>query len=173
MNLIAVSKDELPEIYDSMAHNFIKEELRDFDEVVRLHEGGKYTLYHIEEDGIYKGFIGVWDLKDFVFLEYFVVYEDYRNGGTGGRVIELIKRKYSFIILEAELPEQPIQVRRLGFYRRHEMRINPQPYFQPPYREGESGCPLYLLSYPEALTDFENTVKVIYREVYEREYKQK
>lgn len=171
MNLIAIDKDQLPEIYSSLERNFIKEEVRDFDEIVRLCEGGKYKLYHIEEDGIYKGFVGIWHLKGFVFLEYLVVYESFRNGGTGGRAVELIKQKYSNVILEAELPEQPIQVRRLNFYQRHGMNINFQPYRQPPYREGESGCPLYLLSYPSALSDFDSTVTLIYREVYEREYK--
>lgn len=171
MNLVAADKSELSAIYASMERNFIKEELRNFDEVLRLCDGGKYTLYHIEEEGVRKGFVGIWELKGFAFLEYFVVYEDFRNGGTGGRVMELIKERFDSVILEAELPEQPIQVRRLNFYKRHGMCVNYQTYFQPPYRKGESGCPLYLLSYPEPLPDFEEKVKVIYREVYGREYK--
>ncbi|MGN1060411.1 MAG: GNAT family N-acetyltransferase [Candidatus Coproplasma sp.] len=173
MYLIAVKKGELPEIYASMERNFIREELRNYEEVARLHGGGKYTLYHIEEEGVKKGFVGIWELKDFVFLEYLVVYEDFRGGGTGGRVIELIKQKYGNVLLEAELPVEPIQVRRIGFYRRHGMCVNPQTYYQPPYREGESGCRLHLLSYPALLDDFEERVKVIYREVYEREYEKK
>ncbi len=170
MDLIAVNENQLPAIYSSMANNFIREELRDYEEVVRLHKGGKYTLYHIEENGEQKGFVGVWDLNGFVFLEYLVVYEEYRNGGTGGRVIELIKKKYGNVILEAELPVEPIQVRRLNFYKRHGMCVNPQTYFQPPYRKGEKGCGLHLLSYPAILDDFEEKVKLIYREVYERDY---
>ncbi|MGN0807491.1 MAG: hypothetical protein ACI4MN_03465 [Candidatus Coproplasma sp.] len=171
MKLIAVTEAELPEIYRSMERNFIKEEVRDFDQVVRLCKGGKYVLYHIEEDGIKKGFVGIWHLKDFVFLEYLVVYDDFRNGGTGGRVVELIQQEYGKVILEAELPEEPIQIRRLNFYQRHGMKINLQPYRQPPFRDGESGCPLYLLTYPERLDDFDKTVSEIYLEVYEREYK--
>lgn len=170
MDLIVVNENQLPAIYSSMANNFIREELRDYEEVVRLHKGGKYTLYHIEENGEQKGFVGAWDLNGFVFLEYLVVYEEYRNGGTGGRVIELIKKKYGNVILEAELPVEPIQVRRLNFYKRHGMCVNPQTYFQPPYRKGEKGCGLHLLSYPAILDDFEEKVKLIYREVYERDY---
>lgn len=170
MELIKALSGDLPAIYASMEQNFIKEELRDYEEVVRLHDGGKYTLYHVSEDGINKGFVGVWNLHDFVFLEYLVVYESFRNGGTGGRVVDLIKEQYGNVILEAELPIEPMQVRRLGFYQRHGMRINPQAYRQPPYRQGESGCPLHLLSYPSELNDFTQKVKIIYKEVYERDY---
>ena len=171
MNLIPASLDELPEIYRAMERNFIKEELREYGDVVRVCKGGKYTVYHIQEDGIYKGFVGVWDLTDFAFLEYFVVYEDYRNGGTGGRALDMLRQNYPAVILETELPEEPIQVRRFNFYKRHGMCVNLQPYLQPPYREGDSGCPLYVMSYPLPLPDFHGTVKIIYKEVYGREYK--
>lgn len=173
MNLIPASMGELPQIYKSMERNFIKEELREYDDVVSICKGGKYKVLHIEEDGIKKGFVGVWFLKDFVFLEYFVVYEDFRNGGTGGRVLDLLKQKYHTVILETELPEDPIKVRRFNFYKRHGMCVNFQPYLQPPFREGDSGCPLYLLSYPSALQDFSGTVKIIYKEVYGRKYSPK
>lgn len=170
MELVAVRQEELPDIYVSMKANFIKEELRDYADVERLHGNGKYTLYHIEEDGVRKGFVGIWALHGFVFLEYLVVYEHFRNGGTGGRVVELIQKTYGNVILEAELPVEPMQVRRLGFYKRHGMCVNPQAYRQPPYRQGESGCALRLLSYPSLLSDFDDRVKLIYKEVYERDY---
>ncbi|MGN1372962.1 MAG: GNAT family N-acetyltransferase [Candidatus Coproplasma sp.] len=170
MNLIPANMEELPKIYEAMERNFIKEELREYDDVVRVCNGEKYTVYHAEEDGIKKGFVGVWDLTDFVFLEYFVVYEPFRNGGVGGRVIDLLEQKFGRVILETELPEQPIQIRRFNFYKRHGMQVNLQPYRQPPYREGDSGCPLYLMSYPSVLTDFDMTVKLIYKVVYNREY---
>lgn len=170
MKLIPADMNQLPAIYKSMERNFIREELREYVDVVRVCEGGKYKVFHIEEDGINKGFVGVWDLKDFVFLEYFVVYELYRNGGTGGRALDLICQKYPFVVLETELPEEPIQVRRFNFYKRHGMCVNLQAYRQPPYREGDSGCPLYLMSYPSGLTDFTNTVRLIYKEVYGKEY---
>ncbi|MGN0813390.1 MAG: GNAT family N-acetyltransferase [Candidatus Coproplasma sp.] len=171
MNLILASLKELPAIYKSMERNFIKEELREYDDVVRVCKGGKYKVFHIEEDGINKGFVGIWDLGDFVFLEYFVVYEPFRNCGIGGRAIDFIRGKYPCVILETELPEEPIQLRRFNFYKRHGMCVNLQPYRQPPYREGESGCPLYVMSCPSVLTDFHQTVKIIYKEVYGREYK--
>lgn len=170
MKLSVVARGELPDIYESMRKNFIRDELRDYADVERLHGNGKYTLYHIEEDGVRKGFVGVWLFDGFVFLEYLVVYEPFRNGGTGGRLVELIQQTYGKVILEAELPVEPMQVRRLGFYKRHGMCVNPQAYRQPPYRQGESGCALHLLSYPTPLPDFTEKVTLIYKEVYERDY---
>lgn len=170
MRLIRADAAELKDIYATMTENFIPDEVRDYADMERLYGNGKYTVLHIEEKGRRIGFMSIWTLKDFVFLEHFVVYPDYRNNGSGGRALTLLQEKYGAVVLEAEPPAEPIQIRRINFYERHGMRVNPQYYRQPPYRETGSACPMKLMSYPELLPDFEQTVKEIYGEVYGRDY---
>lgn len=167
MELIPAKKSELPAIYKSMERDFIRDELRDYTDFESLCGNGKFTVYHIEEDGARLGFITVWALEGFAFAEHFVIYEEYRNNGCGGRALEIVKDKFGALVLEAETPTEPIKKRRIGFYSRHGMLVNPQDYMQPPYRRGGAACPMKLLSYPHLLSDFDGTVKQIYSQVYQ------
>lgn len=170
MQLIRADKGELKDIYAQMQKNFIPDEVRDYSDVERLHGNGKYAVYHIEENGEKIGFMGVWTLTGFAFLEHFVVYENFRNGGNGGKALDLLKEKFGAVVLEAEPPQEPMQIRRVKFYERHGMCLNPQEYWQPPYRESGNACNLKIMSYPRPLSNFKGTVKKIYKEVYGREY---
>lgn len=166
MRLSPATFGELPAVYAHLQLNFIHDEIRDFDDFIRVCGNGKFTVYHIEEDGERRGFITVWELEGTTFLEHFVIYEEFRNNGCGGRALETLKERYAELVLEAELPVEPVQIRRIGFYERHGFCLNAREYFQPPYRRGGAACPMKLLSYPNQLRDFDKTVKLIYNEVY-------
>lgn len=172
MRFVEATKEDLPQIYEQMLVNFIPDELRDYDDVVRLF-GHNYTIEHIVCDGVRTGFMGTWRVGDYMFLEHFVIYEQFRNRGIGGKALECMQEKAGRLLLETELPNEPMAARRIGFYLRHRMVLNPQQYFQPPYRPTGNACPLKLMSYPEALSDFDGVASTIYETVYGIEYEKR
>ncbi len=166
MQLKQADTGDLKEVYALMVKNFIPDEVRDFADIKRLHGKGKFTVYNIEENDERLGFMTVWDLGGFAFLEHFVIREAYRGNGIGGKALTLLQKKYGNLVLETELPLDSLQKRRVNFYARHGMCLNPQDYRQPPYRENGKACDMKIMSFPHALSDFAGTVEKIYREVY-------
>lgn len=158
--------EEMTEIYVSLQKNFSRDEFRDYADTLAVMKDDRYAMYRIIDDGKDVGFISVWQLQEVTFVEHFVIYDDYRGKGVGGRAIDCICKKFGKVILEAEKPEDDIQKRRVAFYERHGFIANPQPYMQPAYRGDSEWVPMYLMSYPDLLDDFDATVKELYGAVY-------
>jgi ribosomal protein S18 acetylase RimI-like enzyme len=166
VRLIKISEQEFCSVYSEMEKNFIADERRDFEAAKSILENKEYKIYHTVEEGERVGFVTVWELSGFAFIEHFVTYENHRNKGYGSKVLGCLKEKYGALVLEAEPPIEDIQKRRIAFYERNGFVQNPQKYIQPAYRAGGRGVELVLMSYPEKLGDFENTVQKIYSNVY-------
>ena len=81
---------------------------------------------------------------------------------------DYIARDARRIVLEAEPPETPIAVRRIGFYTRCGLSLSDFPYEQPPLNPGDGMLPLVLMSSGGTLTWDEAAAvrKTLYREVY-------
>ena len=95
-----------------------------------------------------------------------------RNGGYGKRVLEMIKKQLKGpIVLEVEEPNDEMSTRRIHFYKRLEFTLHKKPYIQPPYRKGDSGLPMLLMTYGDIdmESDFEKVKKTLYKEVYGQE----
>lgn len=170
MKLQRAENDDFDLIYDDLEKSFIPEERRDRVDARRLMEDGEYTVYHVLDADKRVGFITVWELDGFAFIEHFVIYEQFRNCGYGSRALTLLKEKYDNIVLEAEPPTEGIPARRVAFYERCGFCRNEQYYIQPPYRQGEDGVELVLMSCPTVLDDFRRTAREIYSKVYKKVY---
>ena len=121
------------------------------------------------DDGAAIGFMCVWNLSEFSFLEHFVIFQKFRGKGYGGIAFDILKNQCQLLVLECEPPEDPIKKRRVGFYERHGMIMNDNEYYQPSYRKDGEGCPLKLMS-SKKLVNFEDIVKEMYKEVYQTVY---
>ena len=166
MTLTPIQLSDFDTIYQSLENNFIPAERRDYTDAKALLNNPSFTIYHVNENGTNVGFVSVWTLDGFDFAEHFVIYENYRNQGLGAKTIELLKSRGKKLVLEAELPIDGIQKRRVAFYQRCGFVQNSFDYTQPPYRSGENGVPMVLMSYPSELENGEKTVKEIYKKVY-------
>lgn len=166
MKLYPISLSDFDFIYSEMEKNFIKEEIRDYESAKAVLENPLYTIYRIENDGEFIGFITVWALSDITFAEHFVIFEKYRNCGFGKDAIGILCKMCGRLFLEAEPPETELSARRIGFYKRCGFFENDYPYTQPSYRKGGCGVRLVLLSYPEVLEAPEKKVTELYKTVY-------
>lgn len=130
-----------------------------------------YNNIILEEDKPI-GLISYWNMDDFFYIEHFAIDPNLRNGGYGKRVLEAIKEKLQGpIVLEVEKPTDEMSTRRINFYQRLEFTLHEKPYRQPPYRQGDSGLPMLLMTYGniDMDKDFEKVRNILYKEVYGQE----
>ena len=83
MNFIALKKDEFEKVYEQMTKAFIQDEIRYFDDAFKLLDNEDYKIYHIIYNEKRVGFISIWDLKDFYFVEHFVFYSKKQSNCFG------------------------------------------------------------------------------------------
>lgn len=123
----------------------------------------------LSEDKII-GFMAVWKLNDFSFVEHFAVDGALRGKGMGGKILEYAKKALpSPLILEVEPSNSSHQAeRRIDFYNRHGFCLNDYEYFQPPLKKGDGIIPLRIMSSPQGLdkSAFENVKNTLYAQIY-------
>ena len=166
MQLRPMPPEHFDDFFAALTDGFDSCERREYKDARALFENKKFVVLEISIQDTTIGYITTWAVGKFVFIEHFVILEEYRNHGYGKEVMEFFKKEFPNILLEAEPPTGEIQRRRLGFYKRCGFHQNPQSYSQPPYRAGDAAVPLVIMSYPELLSDFDGTVAEIYRTVY-------
>ncbi len=150
-----VNEKTFPSVFEKMSAAFPYEERRDYIDQQECMSDNRFCFFEIYDNDTAVGFISLWNLSGFVFIEHIAIDSDKRSGGYGSKAIELVKETYKkAVILEAEAPETEQQVKRIKFYDRLGFKVNNFSYEQPSYHGGE-GVPLLILSYPKLLTDDE------------------
>lgn len=148
-----VTEKDFDIVYSKMTSAFPYEERRDSYDEKECLKDSRFKLLSLIDGDISVGFVALWILDGFIFLEHIAVDEDKRSSGYGSKAIELIKAEFNMpIILEAEAPLTEQQIKRISFYERLGFIVNDNPYTQPSYHGGE-GVPLMLLSFPDPLSD--------------------
>ena len=166
LRLVPLPDGEFDSFYAGLAASFVREERRDETDARRQLENPLYTVYAVMDGCQRVGYITVWQVRDFFFLEHFFMLEKYRNRGYGARVLTIVKEALGCLVLEAEPPTQSeIAARRVAFYERQGFYQNPASYLQPSYH-GEAPVPLVLMSYPSSRKELAETVDQIYSVVY-------
>lgn len=143
----------------------------------RVYTGQKALLAHpnyrlcgeCDESGRVTAVLAAWEFPDFCFVEHLATRPDQRGSGLGGELMSAYLRECRrLVVLEVELPNGPLEQRRIGFYERLGFRMNPFAYTQPPLREWQEDLPLRIMSYPDPLEqrDFLHIREVLYRQVY-------
>lgn len=158
--------DDLKQIYFD---SFPPEERRDWPQLIELLNNPLYNLLQIYSLNQFVGFISIWKLSGFYFIEHFAIRESERKKGHGIEVIrQLIQQKLVPVVIEVEEPFSDEACRRIRFYESLNFKINQNTYFQPPYSIGKKAVKMHLMSYPDEIQqkDFENTKTQIYQWIY-------
>ena len=170
MELNEIKIEDFDGVYAEMEKNFIFSERRDYTDQKKILNNEKYKIYHLINEKENIGFITIWDLCGFYFVEHFVVYEKFRNNGYGATALSLLTEKFKNVVLECETENfSQMAKRRYCFYQRNGFKDYQINYFQPPYRKGGEKVKLALMSYPKAIENIDGVVKEIYAKVYEYE----
>jgi ribosomal protein S18 acetylase RimI-like enzyme len=128
------SQFELEDIKSLYLTAFPPAERREFAGLVQQLNNDECIINLIFADQKIAGFVIVWDLEEFVFVEHFAVEPNLRKLGIGEWTLNAIKIQFQkTIILETELPNDEISGRRICFYERNGFHKLNLKYFQPPY----------------------------------------
>ncbi|MFY9150556.1 MAG: GNAT family N-acetyltransferase [Prolixibacteraceae bacterium] len=148
---------------------FPPDERRDWQQLIELLNNPLFTIFQVYFQNEFAGFISIWKLTGFNFIEHFAIQESERDKGLGSKVlIPLLQKEQAPFILETEEPLSENSRRRIRFYEKLNFRINFFEYHQPPYSDGKNAVKMLLMSYPEKIQEI-NSCEItdqIHRTVY-------
>lgn len=98
------------------------------------------------------GLLLYWAQADYLYVEHFCMSPAVRGQGLGAQALALLAASGRTILLEIDPPADEISVRRRGFYLRAGYVENAFSHVHPPYRPGNLGHRLVVLSRPDKLT---------------------
>ncbi|MDR2765554.1 MAG: GNAT family N-acetyltransferase [Tannerella sp.] len=118
-----------------------------------LFDKDTYTLEAWVEGDLPAGFLGWWDCGDLRFAEHFVIHPSCRSRGYGSRFLsEWMRGSDLPVLLEIEPVKDETTRRRQRFYHRLGFKDNEMTYYQPPYHREMQAVHLWLMSWPQPLT---------------------
>ena len=112
------------------------------------------------------GYLILWELSEFIFVEHFEIFSQFRGQNFGSEVLAYLIQKHGELILETEPVElNTIAERRVKFYERNGFSILKKDYIQPSYGDGKNALNLFLMGTfsPE---DLEKSIAEIYEIIY-------
>lgn len=135
------------EILQAYTESFPEDERRSEAQFYRLFSNPDCRILSITDQEERIGYLILWPLEHFVFLEHFEVYASQRNKKLGSKILEELQQKCPKIILESEPDtESEWAARRLKFYERNGFSVIMQHYIQPSYGINKKPVPLFLLA---------------------------
>lgn len=142
--LCGVATDAAHELY---LLAFPPEERRQWEQIV-AHDAPMQLLGVFDDDN-QVGFITVWQLDGFAYVEHFAIDQSCRGKGVGAKAIDALIHLLNVpVVLEVEPRNHPdpMALRRIAFYERCGFTVLDYPYVQPPYGEGLPEVPLLLMT---------------------------
>ncbi|MCM4169600.1 N-acetyltransferase [Arenibacter sp. H213] len=154
ISLSSISDPYFLEAWQLYETSFPKEERRTLAVQEKIMNYKAYNFDLILSEDLVVGFLLWWGFEDVVFVEHFATSPELRGQGYGKKILQgFIKGEGRPVILEVELPEPGIKLRRIEFYKRLGFTLNTHHYVQPPMQKACGAIPLYLMSYPEEFTE--------------------
>ncbi|WP_029297637.1 GNAT family N-acetyltransferase [Chryseobacterium hispalense] len=149
------------EIYSSYCKTFSEDERRDWEKLISLFSNPKAKIISVLHESKNIGYLILWELSNYTFVEHFEVFEEFRSQKLGSYITKYLFENNPRIILEIE-PEHwgENAARRYDFYQRNGFRLIDEMYVQPSYGQGKKPLDLWLLANytPENLKDVKDEI---------------
>ncbi len=129
---------------------FPEYEQRKFAAQIKILADTEYRFYVVCDNENFVGEILYREFEEFIYIEHFCVAPLMRNRGYGQKILSLLPKKT--FILEIDPLENDISTQRKGFYERCGFVENPFSHIHSPYRKGNAGHRLAVMSSPHVLT---------------------
>jgi ribosomal protein S18 acetylase RimI-like enzyme len=157
---------DLKQIYET---SFPADERREWTQLLELLNYTQFSLNEIYDQQKFLGFISIWNLTEFSFIEHFAIRVDEQGKGYGTQAIkQVLSMNSKPVILEVEEPFTENARKRIAFYERLNFTVNNFSYFQPAYSAEKNCIRMLLLSHPTRIypEDFERIKDRILDRVY-------
>jgi len=113
-----------------------------------------YNFDFVTDNGVFVGLILWWQFNKLRYIEHFAIDTKYRGKGYGKNIIsQFISESSDDFILEVELPNNQINIKRINFYNQLGFKLNKYYYQQLPMQKNGSSIELLLMTYPNYLTE--------------------
>lgn len=149
------------QIFHSYSTTFPEDERREWSQFIKLFEHSNVKVISVLNDTENIGYLIIWELTNYVFVEHFEVFSEFRNQKLGSHITDYLFKNYPRIILEIE-PEHLNEdaKRRFSFYQRNNFNLIDETYVQPSYGEGKKSLNLWLLANysPENLEEVKDEI---------------
>ncbi|MDL2262783.1 GNAT family N-acetyltransferase [Bacteroidales bacterium OttesenSCG-928-I21] len=134
-----------------------------------LYDNLFYNFFIAIDDDKIVGIMIVWNLTEFVHLDYLAISPNYRNKGYGNKLLAQLQNMTTKpIVLEVEPPNDELTKRRVSFYEKSGFNIVDIDYFMPDYRNQKKTVTMRLMSNSADICA-ENSKKII-DEIHEKIY---
>jgi ribosomal protein S18 acetylase RimI-like enzyme len=149
------------EIYNSYCSAFTEDERRDRDKLALLFSNPKVKIISVLHETKNIGYLIIWELSTYNFVEHFEVFKEFRNQKLGSHITQYLFENHPRIILEIEpgnLGEDA--KRRYSFYQKNGFSLIDEMYVQPSYGKGKKPLNLWLLANytPENLQEVKDEI---------------
>lgn len=145
---ITSSEDhQIKDIYYSYSTTFPEDERRDWDQFVKLFTNPHVKIISVLHESKAIGYLIFWELSNYIFVEHFEVFEEFRSQKLGSHITGYLFKNYPRIILEIEPAHLGEDAqRRYSFYQKNGFSLIEEMYVQPSYGEGKQPLDLWLLA---------------------------
>lgn len=149
------------EIFEAYCKTFPEDERRDWNKLSPLFQHPKVKIISVLHEAKNVGYLIIWELSHFAFVEHFEVFEEFRSQKLGSYITNYLFENYPRIVLEIEhghLTEDT--KRRYSFYQKNGFSLIDEMYVQPSYGEGKNSLNLWLLAnyQPENLKEVKDEI---------------
>lgn len=167
--------DELSQLRQCYCTSFPPDEQRPWEQIAGIDQPDGLRPIAVRDAGLVVGLVVLWEVGQWRFVEYIVTFARLRGRGYGAAIMKCIAHYEACerpIVLEVERPEQggTMAGRRIAFYERVGLRLQPFDYYQPPYTAETQAVPMRLMSSVDITPQGYRALRTdIYREVYGRD----
>ena len=166
----SMSEKMLGKVYGLMQRSFPKDELRTYAEQKRLFSLPCFDMTVLENFTEIIGFISVWDLDGFRYVEHLAVSAKHRGMGYGSKILKdyMSSHPSERYVLEVEPPRDEVSKKRVEFYEKLGFTLNDYEYIQPALSGKE--VELRIMATGGALSEeeFNGIRKILYGVVYKK-----
>ena len=155
------------EIFQSYCSAFPENERRDEEQFSALFSNPQVQVLTINRDNISCGYLILWQLSEYLFIEHLEIYPQFRVQKIGSKVLHKLQNLYPIIILESE-PDflNESAQKRMDFYKKNGFKILDKNYIQPAYSSEKESINLFLMSNISPRQNLDSTIKEIHKMVY-------
>ncbi|MEC5157656.1 GNAT family N-acetyltransferase [Chryseobacterium sp. MP_3.2] len=135
------------EIYKSYTETFPPDERRNENQFRQLFSKQKVKVLTVLHELENIGYLICWQMTDFIFLEHFEIFSEFRSKKYGQTIISDLFKDYTHIVLETEPAAfSPEAKRRISFYEKTGFGVIDEHYVQPCYEDGKNSLDLWLMA---------------------------